>query len=214
MCGYEVRKGRRGFFTVQIENMQLKPRTLENHFVRLEPMAEAHREGLRAACDADPDIWPRLYPFSWAGDQFAPTWDKLMADQASGTTLPFAVIADAEVRGISTFYGIDAANGVLEIGGTYYHPEHRGSAVNPSAKRLMLGEAFDSGARRVVFRVDALNARSRAAVGKLGAVQEGILRQDRVTWTGRIRDTVIFSILADEWPAVRERLDARLAAFG
>jgi RimJ/RimL family protein N-acetyltransferase len=78
----------------------------------------------------------------------------------------------------------------------------------------MLGDAFDSGARRVVFRVDALNARSRAAVGKLGAVQEGILRQDRVTWTGRVRDTVIFSILADEWPAVRDRLDARLAALG
>jgi RimJ/RimL family protein N-acetyltransferase len=194
--------------------MRLEPKILENRFVRLEPMSEAHREGLRAACDADPDIWLRLYPFSWAGEQFAPTWDKLMADQASGATLPLAVMADAEVRGLSTFYGMDAANGVVEIGGTYYHPDHRGGAVNPSAKRLMLGEAFDSGARRVVFRVDALNARSRAAVSKLGAVQEGILRQDRVTWTGRIRDTAIFSILADEWPAARDRLDARLAAFG
>jgi RimJ/RimL family protein N-acetyltransferase len=77
----------------------------------------------------------------------------------------------------------------------------------------MMGHAFDSGARRVVYRVDAINARSRAAVLKLGAVQEGILRQDRVTWTGRIRDTVIFSILADEWPSVRDRLDTRLAAF-
>ena len=202
------------FLTSGDENMRLEPKILENRFVRLEPMSEAHREGLRAACDADPDIWPRHYPFSWAGEEFAPTWDKLMTDQASGTTLPFAVVVDAEVRGLSTFYGIDAANGVVEIGGTYYHPDHRGSAVNPSAKRLMLGEAFDSGARRVVFRVDALNARSRAAVGKLGAVQEGILRQDRVTWTGRVRDTVIFSILADEWPAVRDRLDARLAQLG
>ena len=66
---------------------------------------------------------------------------------------------------------------------------------------------------RVQFRVDAINARSRAAVLKLGAVQEGIMRQDRVTWTGRVRDSVVFSIIADEWPAVRERLDARLAAF-
>jgi RimJ/RimL family protein N-acetyltransferase len=85
--------------------------------------------------------------------------------------------------------------------------------VNPSAKRLMMGHAFESGARRVVYRVDAINARSRAAVLKLGAVQEGILRQDRVTFTGRVRDTVIFSVLADEWPAVRDRLDARLTAF-
>ncbi len=202
------------FLTVDDEKMQLEPKILENRFVRLEPMSAAHREELRAACDADPDIWPRLYPYSWAGERFAPTWDKLMADLAGGTTLPFAVMADGAVRGISTFYGIDAANGVVEIGGTYYHPDHRGSAVNPSAKRLMLGEAFDSGARRVVLRVDALNARSRAAVGKLGAVEEGVLRQDRVTWTGRIRDTVIFSILAEEWPAVRDRLDARLATFG
>ena len=77
----------------------------------------------------------------------------------------------------------------------------------------MLGHAFDSGIRRLQLCVDAINARSRAAVLKLGAVQEGILRRDRVTWTGRIRDTVFFSILADEWPAVRDRLDARLAAF-
>ena len=81
------------------------------------------------------------------------------------------------------------------------------------AKRLLLGHAFDSGAHRVQFRVDAINARSRAAVLKLGAVQEGIQRHDKVTWTGRIRDTVHFSILAEEWPAVRERLDARIAAF-
>ena len=83
--------------------------------------------------------------------------------------------------------------------------------MNPASKRLMMAHAFESGARRVQYKVDAINARSRAAVLKLGATQEGILRQDRVTWTGRIRDTVVFSILADEWPAVRERLDARLA---
>ena len=105
-------------------------------------------------------------------------------------------------------------NATLEIGGTYYRPELRGGAVNPAAKRLLMAHAFESGARRVQYKVDAINARSRAAVLKLGAIQEGILRQDRVTWTGRVRDTVVFSILADEWPAVRERLDARLAAIG
>ena len=85
--------------------------------------------------------------------------------------------------------------------------------MNPAAKRLMMGQAFCDGARRVVFRVDAINARSRAAVTKLGGKLEGILRQDRVTWTGRVRDTCIFSVLKDEWPAVRDGLDARLAAF-
>lgn len=193
--------------------MQLEPMVLEDRFVRLEPMTEAHREGLRAACDADPDVWPQLYPFSWGGPHFAPTWAKLMDDQAAGRTLPFAAMVDGRCRGISCYSAIDAANGVVEIGGTYYAPDLRGGPVNPAAKHLLLGHVFASGCRRVVFRVDAINARSRAAVSKLGAVQDGILRQDRVTWTGRIRDTVIFSILADEWPAVRERLDARLAAF-
>ena len=102
----------------------------------------------------------------------------------------------------------------MEIGGTYYHPDVRGGAVNPAAKRLLMGEAFARGARRVQYRVDAINARSRAAVLKLGATQEGILRQDMLTWTGRVRDTVVFSVVADEWPTVRDRLDSRLAALG
>lgn len=193
--------------------MKLTADILEDAHVRLEPMAERHAEGLRAACEADQRIWLDIYPYSWVGEHFQPTWDKLMADTAAGNTLAFAVIAGGEVVGISTFYAIDRANAVVEIGGTYYRPDARGGAVNPAAKRLMMAHAFECGARRVVYRVDAINARSRAAVLKLGAVEEAFLRQDRVTWTGRIRDTVLFSILADEWPAVRAKLDARLAAF-
>ncbi len=193
--------------------MKIETKVLENRFVRLEPMGEDRRDELRAACEADPEIWTRLYPFSWAGEHFEPTWKMLMGDVAAGRTIGQAVVADGVCVGLTCFSSIDNANGVVEIGGTYYRPDQRGGAVNPACKRLMMGHAFDSGARRVVYRVDALNARSRAAVLKLGAIQEGILRQDRVTWTGRIRDTVIFSILAEEWPAVRERLDARLAQF-
>ena len=193
--------------------MKIETKVLESRFVRLEPMGEQHREDLRAACNADQAIWTELYPFSWAGEHFAPTWAKLLDDNAKGGTQGYAVVAGGEVVGLTTFYAIDPANAVLEVGGTYYRPDVRGGAVNPAAKRLMMGHAFDGGARRVVYRVDASNARSRAAVLKLGAVQEGILRQDRVTWTGRIRDTVIFSILADEWPAVRLKLDERLAVF-
>jgi RimJ/RimL family protein N-acetyltransferase len=193
--------------------MQIATEVLENRFVRLEPMGDQHKDALRAACEADQDIWTRLYPFSWAGEHFEPTWTMLTTHIAQGQTIGFAVMVGEELAGLTCFSGMDAANAVVEIGGTYYAPDHRGGAVNPAAKRLMMGHAFACGARRVVYRVDALNARSRAAVTKLGAVQEGILRQDRVTWTGRLRDTVIFSVLADEWPAVRDRLDARLAAL-
>ncbi|WP_374343311.1 GNAT family N-acetyltransferase [Phenylobacterium sp.] len=193
--------------------MQIATEVLENRFVRLEPMGDQHKEALRAACEADQDIWTRLYPFSWAGEHFEPTWTMLTTHIAQGQTIGFAVMVGQALAGLTCFSGMDAANAVVEIGGTYYAPDHRGGAVNPAAKRLMMGHAFACGARRVVYRVDALNARSRAAVTKLGAVQEGILRQDRVTWTGRLRDTVIFSVLADEWPAVRDRLDARLAAL-
>ena len=190
--------------------MELVQAVLENAFVRLEPMAETHREGLRAAVNADQRIWLDLYPFSWAGEHFEPTWAKLMADMASGATQPYAVIVGGEVVGLTTFYAIDSANSVVEIGGTYYRPDHRGTAVNPAAKHLLLDHAFTSGARRVRFNVDAINARSRAAMLKLGAVQEGILRRDRVCWTGRVRDTVVFSVLADEWPAVAAGLLRRL----
>ena len=193
--------------------MDLQPQAMENRFVRIEPIDEIHREGLRAACEADAVIWTELYPLSWAGEHFDPQWDGLTAERAAGRMIAFAVIVDGDVVGLTTFYAIDPVNAVVEIGSTYYRPDQRGGATNPAAKRLMMAAAFDAGARRVVYRVDALNARSRAAVLKLGAVEEALLRQDRITWTGRIRDTALFSILADEWPAVRRRLDARLAAF-
>lgn len=192
--------------------MRLTPAPLQNRHVRLEPLREAHREGLRAACAADLEIW-NIYPFSMAGDHFDRRWGQMLAEAGRGSAIPFAVVAQGEVVGMTSFLGVDEANASLEIGATYYRPEARGGPLNPAAKRLLLGHAFDAGARRVQFKVDAVNARSRAAVLKLGAVQEGVLRQDRLTWTGRVRDTVHFSILAPEWPAVRDRLDARLDAL-
>ena len=193
--------------------MELTAKVLENRFVRLEPFGDARKEELRAACAADPATWNDLYPYSMLGEEFDVHWRRLETEAAAGKTIAFAVVVDGVCRGMSTYIGIDAVNHAVEIGATYYEPAVRGGPVNPSAKRLMLGHAFDCGASRVQFRVDAINSRSRAAVLKLGAVQEGILRQDRVTWTGRVRDTVVFSVLADEWPAVGARLDARLTAF-
>jgi RimJ/RimL family protein N-acetyltransferase len=193
--------------------MQLEPKVLENAFVRLEPMAQSHREDLRAACAADPQTWLELYPYSMLDEAFDANWARMFRDAEAGRLIPFVVMAQGRCQGMTCYIGPDAANGVVEVGGTYYAPALRGGAVNPAAKRLMLGTAFEAGCHRAVFRVDAINARSRAAVTKLGAVQEGILRRDRICWTGRVRDTVIFSVLADEWPAVRDRLDARLAKY-
>jgi RimJ/RimL family protein N-acetyltransferase len=192
--------------------MQLEPRILENRFVRLEPMAEAHREDLRAACDADPKTWNELYPYPMHGEHFDKAWARFYAEPPTDR-MNFAVVADGRCVGVSSFLRIDLPNASLEIGGTYYRPEARGGAVNPASKRLLMGLAFESGARRVQYKVDVINARSRAAVLKLGAVQEGILRQEMVTWTGRVRDSVIFSVVAEEWPSVRDQLDARLAAM-
>lgn len=186
---------------------------LENGFVRLEPFEPHHKEPLRLACDADPELWPTLYSMSLGGDQFDGGWERLRGFQAAGTWLPFAVIRDDEVVGVSSFIDINPNYRTLEIGCTYYRPDARGGAVNPAAKRLLLEQAFACGAQRVAFQVDQINLRSQAAVTKLGAVREGVMRDDKITWTGRVRSSVIFSILAGEWPAVRAQLDERLAAF-
>jgi RimJ/RimL family protein N-acetyltransferase len=182
--------------------------------VTLEPLSEAHREPLRAACAADPDIWEAQYSLSLLGEHFDRFWtEKRPADAASGAWRHFAVMIGDRCVGLTAFLKIDRANAGLEIGLTYYAPEARGGPVNPSAKRLLLGEAFEAGFGRVQFHVDETNARSRAAVLKLGATFEGVQRWDRIVWTGRRRSTAIYSIIATEWPAVRAALDQRLAAF-
>ena len=189
--------------------MNLTYPVLELGDVRLEPLSEGHRDALRAAANADQEIWD-IYPFSMANEHFDGYWTKTMQSKADETLAPYAVLLEGKVVGGSAYFARDPANSAVEIGGSYYRPEVRGTHVNPSAKLLLLGHAFACGAKRVGFRVDAVNARSRAAVTKLGAKQEGILRQDRVTWTGRVRDTVIFSVLAEEWPDVEHGLLARL----
>ncbi len=174
--------------------------------VRLEYLDEYHREGLRAACAADPNIWTALYPYSMLGEHFDHWWAK----ELGGPRILFAVMHGDRVIGTTSYLNIAAADAVLEIGGTYIAPEARGTRLNDAMKRLLLAAAFADGARRIEFRVDAINIRSRGAVEKLGGRLDGILRRNRVTWTGRIRDTCVYSILDGEWPAVRDRLDAIL----
>ncbi len=190
--------------------MTLRASVLENRWVRLEPFEDRHKEPLRLACDADPELWPQFYYTSLGGEHFDPAWQAIRDQQASGARIPFAVIDDGEVVGLSTFIDIQSANRAVEIGTTYYRPSARGGVVNPATKRLLLEHAFACGAQRVAFQVDQINLRSQAAMAKLGAMREGVMRDDKITWTGRVRSSVIFSILAEEWPAVREGLDARL----
>ena len=191
--------------------MNLQPRVLENAFVRLEPFEERHREGVRLALDADLAVW-EIMPVNGGGDGFDTAWEKALADPKR---IAHAVIrlSDGKIVGTSSYLNIHQEHGVAEIGWTFYRGDVRGGPVNPACKRLMIGNAFEAGARRVAFNVDTRNERSQAAVLKLGAKKEGVIRDHMVTWTGHVRSTAVFSILKDEWPAVRDGLEARLTAF-
>lgn len=168
--------------------------------LRLEPLGEAHREGLRAACAQDSEIW-EIYPFNYAGDAFDPQFDRLLNGGAARRA--YAVLLDGAVVGMTAWLEHGAPGWSIEIGNSYIVPALRGSGFNRRVKRLMLDHAFACRLRRVMFKVDAVNARSRAAVLKLGCTQEGVMRHERETWTGRVRDTVIFSVLRDEWERLR-----------
>lgn len=160
----------------------------------LVPLAETHREGLRAACSTDDTIWA-IYPVSMRGAHFDPAFDAMLA---AANRAPFAILVDDAVVG-TTSYWIDTPNDVVEIGGTFLVPAQRGTGLNGRIKRLMIDRAFALGMRRVEFRIDTRNLRSIAAVEKLGATREGVLRRNRVTWTGHPRDTAIYSLLSGEW---------------
>lgn len=165
--------------------------------LRLEPLREEHREALKATCAEDREIWS-IYAASYDPDHFDASFDVLLA-KPNGRS--FAIFVGDGLVGMSSYIGIEPERGVLEIGSTYYVPALRGTGLNRRVKDLMLRRAFATGFRRAEFRVDSRNQRSQAAMAKIGAVREGVLRADRITWTGHVRDTVLFSILADEWPS-------------
>ena len=162
---------------------------------RAEPMTEAHREALRAACYEEQDIWA-LWVLDFGPEHFDESFDGI----ASLNWLRFVLFDGDELVGMSCFINPDPGRGVVEIGNTYYRPKFRGTGFNRRCKDMMLRRAFDCGVRRVEFRVDKRNTRSQAAMTKLGAVREGVLRADRITWTGHVRDTVLFAVLKEEWP--------------
>lgn len=194
--------------------MDLPAVMLEDRFVRLEPFTPALEDEVRAALDCDAEAWSIMVGAAH-GDHFDGWWVSAMTAMAAGSRIAWAVRrkADGAVVGTSSLYEIRPEYRRCEIGSTFYRPEARGGAVNPACKRLMLGHAFDHGAIRVEIVTDAINPGSQAAIRKLGAREEGVLRKHKITFTGRVRDTAQFAILDEDWPAVRGRLDARLAAF-
>ena len=161
------------------------------------PFAEEHRAALKAACAEDTDIWA-IYSVNCGPEAFDETLDGLLARSDAET---FVLFDGDELAGMSSFLRIDLKHRVLEIGFTYFRPQLRGTGLNRRNKDMMIRRAITTGFRRIEFRVDQRNLRSQAAMAKLGAVREGVLRADTITWTGHVRDTVVFSILSEEWPA-------------
>lgn len=195
--------------------MQIATVPLEDRFVRLEPFTEDLRETMKAALDCDPAAWEIMVASAY-GAHFEGWWGAALKAMGAGTRIAYAVrrLSDGAVVGTTSLYEIHPAYRRCEIGSTFYRPEARGGPVNPACKRLLLGHAFDAGAVRVEIITDAINPASQAAIRKLGARDEGVLRKHKITFKGRIRDTAQFAVLDDDWPEVRARLDARLAAFG
>ncbi len=193
--------------------MKLEHETLANPWVRLEPLAESHRDALRAALGDGSAL--RYSPSKELhGEGFDVWFDWQIAQARAGRWLPYAVVFGGRVVGESCYINPRAYDAGVEIGGTWYEAAARGGVVNPSCKLLLLGHAFDAGAERVELKTDAENAHSRAAILKLGAQFEGVHRRHlRRPWGGW-RDTAWFSVLREEWPAVKAGLEARVAAFG
>ncbi len=195
--------------------MEFKPVTLTGKFVRLEPLSEAHVPSL-AEVGLEPEIWRFMrYGKVETEDQLRVWVQELLEQQAHGTDLPFTVIklASGKAAGCTRYLDIDIPNRSLEIGGTWYGLEYQGTMVNTECKYLLLKHAFETLACvRVWFKADRRNLRSIHALERLGAQKEGVLRNHMILPDGYIRDSVMFSILPEEWPPVKQKLEAKLYA--
>lgn len=195
--------------------MPISTPTLEGNLVRLEPLVERHAAALRRRA-ADPQIW-RYMPLPWQQSEraFADWFKRAIEAVAQGTWVAFATISkrDAEPVGGTCFMDVSPLHRTLEIGATWLAPTAWRSGINTEAKYLQLGYAFEvMKFNRVQLKTDARNLRSQAAIERLGAKKEGVLRSHMLMPDGHVRDTVMYSIIAAEWPAVKQRLAGFLAA--
>ena len=191
------------------------PVTLEGSVVRLEPVQRQHAEVLwDVAKDALDDIF-RWIPYRMqTREDFEHLIQKALAEQDRGESIVFATVerSSGKVIGSTRFMNIDRANRRVEIGSTWIAPAWQRTAVNTEAKYLMLRHAFEVwNCFRVELKTDALNQRSRNAILRIGAKEEGTLRRHVITWTGRVRDSVYFSVLDSEWPQAKVKLEAMRA---
>ena len=192
--------------------MWIEPVTLEGRYIRLEPLSSAHVPALWAA--TAPEIY-RFKPYAVnTEDDMHGFVARLQHMLAAGEGLGFATIdrSTGAAVGSSSYFAADAQHRRLEIGGTWVAPGRQRTPVNTEAKYLMLGHAFESlGCLRVEFKTDRLNEKSRRALERIGAIEEGVFRNHMVMPDGRIRDSVYYSIIDAEWPAVKKRLENFLA---
>lgn len=192
--------------------MIIAPVTLEGRHIRLEPLSQKHHAGL-SAVGLEEELWHWIPTAVRTPEEMSAYIAAALDEQARGVSLPFAVIEKASGQAIgSTRYGnIDRTHHRVEIGWTWIAPAWQRAAVNTEAKYLLLKHAFETlGCIRVELKTDSLNERSRAAILRIGAREEGTLRNHMITASGRIRHTVYFSVLDSEWPPVKARLQSRL----
>jgi N-acetyltransferase len=192
--------------------MKVEPVALHGRHVRLEPLSIQHCAGL-SEVGLDEELWRWIPTPVRTPQQMAEYVEAALKEQAAGTALPFAQIeaATGRVIGSTRYANIERLHRRVEIGWTWVACDFQRTAVNTEAKYLLLRHAFETlGCNRVELKTDSLNAKSRAAILRIGAQQEGIFRNHMLTDSGRIRHTVYFSILNSEWPEVKARLEARL----
>lgn len=192
--------------------MKVEPVILDGGKVRLEPLSLDHHADL-CEIGLKEELWRLIPTFISSPEDMRGYIQSALDDQQKGIALPFATIdkASGKAIGSTRFGNISTADKRAEIGWTWIAPEFQRTFVNTEAKYLMLRHAFEAWrCNRVEFKTDALNEKSRNAILRLGAVQEGIFRQHVVTYSGRLRDSVYFSIINTEWPDVKARLEEKL----
>ena len=192
--------------------MSVTPVTLEGQHVRLEPLAKEHLAGL-AEVGLDEELWRWIPTQVRTTEEMAAYIETALDEQRRGVSLPFAILERATGRSIgSTRYGnIDRTHHRVEIGWTWVAREWQRTAMNTEAKYLLLRHAFETlGCIRVELKTDSLNERSRAAILRIGAQEEGIFRNHMITSSGRIRHSAYYSIIDSEWPGVKARLESKL----
>jgi len=192
--------------------VDIRPVILEGFHVRLEPLTPDHHAGLVAVHDPTVMQWFPTPAVDAAG--LRTFIETALDEQAKGTSLPFATVdrANGTVAGSTRFLAIDRAHRRAEIGSTWIGRRWQRTALNTEAKLLMMTLAFEVwGALRIEFKTDSLNTQSRTALARLGAVEEGTFRNHMVTTSGRIRHSVWYSVIAEEWPKLKAQLSARLA---